>query len=242
MEEKEKKLKKKNKIKVIPLIIVFVSILIIALGGYLLTLIRISNIYIKGNSYINDQEIIEQAKLENYPSFIKTSTNTVKKRLKKNPYIKSVSVNKKLFSTIEIKIEEKKPLFRKDENKLLVLDDGKEVDDNNRYTVPILLNYVPDTKYNNFIKKMNQVDDSVKSEISEIRYYPNNQDDDRFLLNMNDGNLVYLTLTKFKQINYYEDVLEQLDGKKGILYLDSGNHFKVMEENELNIESEVEEK
>ena len=89
---------------------------------------------------------------------------------------------------------------------------------------------------------MNQVDDSVKSEISEIRYYPNNQDDDRFLLNMNDGNLVYLTLTKFKQINYYEDVLEQLDGKKGILYLDSGNHFKVMEENELNIESEVEEK
>jgi len=47
---------------------------------------------------------------------------------------------------------------------------------------------------------------------------------------MNDGNYVYLTLTKFKQINYYEDVLEKLDGKKGILYLDSGNHFKIMEE------------
>ena len=46
---------------------------------------------------------------------------------------------------------------------------------------------------------------------------------------MNDGNYVYLTLTKFKQINYYEDVLEKLDGKKGILYLDSGNHFKIME-------------
>lgn len=242
MEEKEKKYKKKNKIKMIPLIIAFVSILVIALLGYLLTLIKISNIYIKGNTYINDQEIIEQAKLENYPSFIKTSTNTIKKRIKKNPYVKSVSVKKKLFSTIEIKIEEKTPLFRKDDNKLLVLDDGTEVDDNSKYTVPILLNYVPDTKYESFLKKMKQVNESVKSEISEIRYYPNNQDDDRFLLNMNDGNLVYLTLTKFKQINYYEDVLDQLDGKKGILYLDSGNHFKVMEENQVNIESEVEEK
>ena len=46
---------------------------------------------------------------------------------------------------------------------------------------------------------------------------------------MDDGNSVYLTLTKFRMINYYNDVLPQLDGKKGILYLDSGNHFQIME-------------
>ena len=38
-----------------------------------------------------------------------------------------------------------------------------------------------------------------------------------------------LTLTKFEVINYYDDVLGQLEGRKGILYLDSGNHFKIME-------------
>ena len=41
--------------------------------------------------------------------------------------------------------------------------------------------------------------------------------------------MVYLTLTKFKQIEYYNDVLEQLEGRKGILYLDSGNHFQIKE-------------
>ena len=46
---------------------------------------------------------------------------------------------------------------------------------------------------------------------------------------MDDGNSVYLTLTKFEQINYYDEVLPQLEGKKGILYLDSGNHFEIME-------------
>ncbi len=37
----------------------------------------------------------------------------------------------------------------------------------------------------------------------------------RFLLYMDDGNSVYLTLTKFEQINYYDEVLPQLEGKKG---------------------------
>ena len=91
-----------------------------------------------------------------------------------------------------------------------------------------MLNYVPDTKYNTFLNKMSEVTENVKNQISEIRYYPNEQDEDRFLLYMIDGNYVYLTLTKFKQINYYEEVLTKLDGKKGILYLDSGNHFQIM--------------
>ena len=76
---------------------------------------------------------------------------------------------------------------------------------------------------------MNRLDDDILGKISEIEYVPNDYDKDRFLLSMDDGNSVYLTLTKFEMINYYDDVLTQLEGKKGILYLDSGNHFKIME-------------
>ena len=71
--------------------------------------------------------------------------------------------------------------------------------------------------------------DSRQPKISDIEYVPNDYDKDRFLLYMDDGNMVYLTLTKFKQIEYYNDVLEQLEGRKGILYLDSGNHFQIKE-------------
>lgn len=225
--KKEKKVR--VKIKVLPIFITFFIILVLIGSYFLLTNISITNIYIKGNNYLNDQTIIEDAGIEDYPSFIKITKSKIIRKLKKNPYIKSVSVNKKLFGTIEIKVTEYNILFRKEESGMLVLENGKEVNDNNKYIVPILLNYVPDTKYSTFIRKMNDVSENIKTQISEIRYYPNNQDEDRFLLYMSDGNSVYLTLTKFKQINYYEDVLDQLDGKKGILYLDSGNHFKVME-------------
>ena len=223
------KMKKKIKIKFIPLLIALVIICILVLILYLVSSQPISNIYVKGNNYLTDQEILEQAKIENYPSFIKTTISKIKKRLKKNPYIKNAKVSKSLPRIVTIKVEEYNILFRKEENNKIVLEDGKELDDNNKYIVPILLNYVPDTKYQSFLNQMNKITPSIKSLISEIRYYPNQQDEDRFLLHMNDGNLVYLTLTKFNQINYYEDVVDQLEGKKGILFLDSGNHFKVME-------------
>ena len=223
------KKEKKVRLKVVPFLIVLLFLFICIITGYFLLNIKITNIYIKGNNYLSDQVIIEDAHLENYPSFFKTTKTSIKNKLLSNPYIKKVTVNKKLLGIIEIIVEEKNILFRKDDSKLIVLEDGKEVEDNNTYNVPILLNYIPDTKYNTFIKKMNEVNESIEAQISEIRYYPNQQDDDRFLLYMNDGNSVYLTLTKFKQINYYEEVLDQLNGKKGILYLDSGNHFKVME-------------
>lgn len=224
-----KKVKKKIRIRILPIIIIIFILTLLSGSVYLLSLIPIKNIYISGNNYLKDQEIIELAKIENYPSFLKTRTKDMKKNIKKSPYVKSVTIRKKILGIVEIQIEEYNILFRKEENNKIVLEDKEELIDNEKYQVPILLNYIPDTKYDSFIKGMNQVTPSIKNQISEIRYYPNTQDEDRFLLYMNDGNYVYLTLTKFKQINYYEDVLEKLDGKKGILYLDSGNHFKIME-------------
>ena len=76
---------------------------------------------------------------------------------------------------------------------------------------------------------MGDIDKAVLSKISDIEYKPNDYDKDRFLLYMDDGNMVYLTLTKFKTINHYIDVLAQLENHKGVLYLDNGNHFKIME-------------
>ncbi len=224
-----KKVKKKIRIRILPIIIIIFILTLLSGSVYLLSLIPIKNIYISGNNYLKDQEIIELAKIENYPSFLKTRTKDMKKNIKKSPYVKSVTIKKKILGIVEIQIEEYNILFRKEENNKIVLEDKEELIDNEKYQVPILLNYIPDTKYDSFIKEMNQVTPSIKNQISEIRYYPNTQDEDRFLLYMNDGNYVYLTLTKFKQVNYYEDVLEKLDGKKGILYLDSGNHFKIME-------------
>lgn len=224
-----KKIKKKVKIKIIPIIILIFILLIGFFIFNFLIKIPIKNIYIEGNNLLKDQEIIELAGIENYPSFIKTTSSKMEKRILKNQYIKSVSIDKSELFKVKIKVVEHKLLFINKSNNMIVIEDKKEIKNDKNIQLPILNNYVPDTKYTSFVKNMQKVDDETINKISEITYLPNDKDKDRFLLYMNDGNSVYLTLTKWKQINYYEDVVTQLNGKKGILNLDSGNHFEIFE-------------
>ena len=79
-----KKTEKHIKLKILPLLITLLLITLIIVGVYFLTLIPIKNIYITGNNYLTDQEIIELAEIENYPSFLKTTSSKIKKRLKNN--------------------------------------------------------------------------------------------------------------------------------------------------------------
>ena len=71
---------------------------------------------------------------------------------------------------------------------------------------------------------------SILLKISEIEYVPNNVDSERFALKMNDGNLVYITLNKIEKINKYNSIYSSLDGKRGIIYLDSGDYVEIKEE------------
>lgn len=225
------KIKKKKRLKLIP----FLLFVLVITGVFFLVDVlldtRVENIVIKGNKLVTDQQIIDEAGLSNYPSFYKTTSYNIKKALEKNSFIKEVKVKRSFYHVITIEVSEYKVLLKKETTGKLVLENMNEVttDQEIPYTVPRLVNDVPKNKYSKLLKNLLKVKRSVRSSISEFYYDPNEFDKDRFLLYMDDGNSVYLTLTKFRMINYYNDVLPQLDGKKGILYLDSGNHFQIME-------------
>ncbi len=226
----KKKEKKKLKIRWVSFLVAFGIIGLLGAVGWYLSKEPIRNIYVKGNNYLSDEEIIEIAELENYPSFLLTFSFDIQKKIEENPWIESVKIKKKFWGIVRIEVKEREALFEKVEDQIVVLTDGKEIPKEEcRDSVTQLLNYVPDTKYDSLVKQMARIEPSIRYLISEMTYLPNEQDKDRFLLYMTDGNYVYLTLTKFKHINYYEQVLETLEGKKGILYLDSGNHFQIME-------------
>ena len=227
-----KKIVKKKKLKVFRLLLILtvLGVIVFAVDLYLNTSIK--NITIKNTKYLKDDYILYLAGLEDYPSFYYTTSKKIRKKLEKSPYIESVNVKKGFYHTLTITVKENQPLFIYETDKKLIFENKKEVpieDEITLFRVPRLMNYVPNTKYSTFKKNMTKIDKSILGKISEITYLPNEYDKDRFLLYMDDGNSVYLTLTKFKMINYYNDVLKQLEGRKGILYLDSGNHFKVME-------------
>ncbi|MDD2519253.1 MAG: FtsQ-type POTRA domain-containing protein [Bacilli bacterium] len=190
--------------------------------------IPIKNIYIYNNKILSDQQIIELAKIENYPATFKNLSLMIEKRLEKNDYIKEAKVSKKHFTEVHIEITDNYPIFiNRTLNKTILLD-GKTVD--KKFPIPTLINIVPDTKYDLFLEKMKLIDRHILPRISEIEYDPNDVESNRFLFYMNDGNYVYLTLDKFSSINSYLEIIKNFENKKGILYLDYGNHFTIIDD------------
>ena len=222
---------KKKKLRLLPFLIFIIVIAVIVFVCLFVLDTKVKNIIITGNEVLSDDDIIELAGLTDYPSFYKTLNLTMKNNLKENPLIESVDINRSFYHIIEIDVKEYNILYKREDNGKYVLENKKEVtlDKETPYTIPRLINTIPKKILDRFIKYYKRVDLGIREKISEIKYDPNEFDEERFLLYMDDGNSVYITITKFERLNYYNEVLPQLDGKKGYLYLDSGNHFQIMQ-------------
>ncbi len=223
-----KKIKVKVKTKKLNLVrtIIFICILlcIIFSVAYLLHL-PVKNIYITGNNIIKDKEIIEQSGLEKYPPFINTYFINLKNKILKNDYIKNVKIKRKIFNKIYIEVEEYKPVaIYKDK---IILSNKKQVKNNNSFEyLPYITNNI-DSIYDEFVESFSKVDNNVLAKISHIEYSPNEVDKERFVLYMIDSNYVYITLSKINKVNKYNSILKELDNKKGIIYLDSGDYVEI---------------
>ena len=149
----------------------------------------------------------------------------IESNLLKNDYIKNVGIKRKIPSKIYIHVEEYKPIAIYKDN--LILSSKKMV--SNDYKI----NYVPyisneiDNIYDKFVESFNKVDSDILFKISHIEYVPNDVDKERFILYMIDSNYVYITLSKIEKINKYNSIVNKLEGKKGIIYLDSGDYVEI---------------
>jgi cell division protein FtsQ len=188
---------------------------------------KTKNILILNNNYYTDEQIIETCGIENYPKFIMLNRNKIKNKLKTLDLIKDVKITKKLDFSLEIEVTEKKLLYYiRSENKYMT-SSGEAYKLDNVVGIPTLINYVPENIEASFIKEFSEIDSNIINMISEIEYNKNTYDDKRFLLYMNDGNEVYITISRIDLLNKYIDIVKKLNNKHGILYLDSGNYFEI---------------
>ena len=221
---------KKRKLNFLKVIIFILIIYLLIHAGLYLSNINVKNIVIKNTNYLSDTEVIKIAGLADYPSFFRTITRKIEKKLEEEPLIKEADVKRKWGFIFELNIKEEKILYKRRNDNVYVLGSGEEISiKNNLSGVATLINYTPKNISKKLNKKLNEIDSNILNKISEIEYAPNKTDEERFLLYMNDGNQVYITLTKTDELNYYVDIVKKLGGKKGILNLDSGSYFEVKE-------------
>lgn len=210
--------------RLIIFLVIFILIILVTLKVLFL---RISNIYVYGNVFLSDQEIIELADLSNYPISLFNMTSSIESKVSKSQYISSAKVRKKNFTEVYIDVIENRPLFYDESTSKTVFSDGSS--STMIFNVPSLTNSVDSSVYEEFLKQLSLIDLTVFNNISEIEYTPNNVDKELFLFSMNDGNYIYANIDRFVSINKYFDMVVNFNNHKGILYLDSGEYFKILE-------------
>lgn len=225
-----KKNKKKKKLNIIKLLVFILIFYIIIYSIYSLFNMKIRNIVIKGNTYLKDYEIIEQANIKDYPPMLTLNKNKTINKLKELDLISDATIKKSFDFTLTIEIVEKKIILEYDNN--YYLSDGSKIKGSYLGT-PTLVNYVPEGTLKKFLNEMEKLDYDIINSISEIEYSPtknsdgNITDEDIFIFKMNDGMIVYISTDKIDIMNKYQKIYASLGDKKGILHLDKGNYLEV---------------
>lgn len=225
-----KKNKKKKKLNIIKLLVFILIFYIIIYSIYSLLNMKIRNIVIKGNTYLKDYEIIEQANIKDYPPMLTLNKNKTINKLKELDLISDATIKKSFDFTLTIELVEKKIILEYDNN--YYLSDGSKIKGSYLGT-PTLVNYVPEGTLKKFLNEMGKLDYDIINSISEIEYSPtknsdgNITDEDIFIFKMNDGMIVYISTDKIDIMNKYQKIYASLGDKKGILHLDKGNYLEV---------------
>lgn len=221
---------KRKRLNIKRTLVVILVLYILGYFGYTLINHPIKHIEISGNNLVSDAEIIRIAKLKDYPSMMKYSSNTIEKNIKSINLINDVEVKKWFDNIIKIKVEENKMLFYYESTDKIALSNGNIIKNEykNIYGIPVFINNLKSDLMSDFIKGFSKLETNIISEINEIEYYPKYSEDnkkliseDRFKILMNDGNTIIANTKTVEVINKYNTIYASLGDKKGTINLDS---------------------
>jgi len=246
-----KKQKKKMKLKVKNLVLILVILLIVIAAFFYLMNIKIKNIYITGTTNIEDIDIIEAANISSYPSIYKLNLRKIKKSINEIPLVEDVKIKRNIFGKITFEITEYKILFYYKYNNKYITSKGVELDYNENYLgYPTLINFTPDTIFNNLVTGLDKIDYNILFLINEIEYAPYKSEDgttidnNRFTLTMNDSNTVYIDTPNIKNLNQYPTIIASpgMSDTKGEIYLDTMSDDRILFKSYDTIKKEQEDK
>jgi len=234
---KQKRKQKENRQLITFVFIFFILILIII---YLQTpLSKVSNIQVNGAINVSGQTIKKLSGITNETSFWKINEDEVIEQIKKHEQIKEVQIEKKLPSTVIIKVVEYERVayVLTDSVFYPILENGGFLEKETSLKVPdapILTDWDDPELIQKMAQQLKKLPSSIVNAISEIHHTPVQTDNEQITVYMNDGYEVIATISTFaKKMKSYPLIVSQLDPSiKGIIHIDVGSYFEAYNKEE----------
>ena len=230
MVKKQQTKKKRLKLRVKVLFKILLFLGLVALSFYYLKELKIKNIYITGNDSVKDVTIIETLGIKDYPKIYNLKIKKLEKQLETLPLIDYANIKRNIFGKLTIEVVETKILFHYQYNNKYITANNKSIEDDISYIgVPRLINFTPDTVFDDLVAGLNKIDYDIVKMINELEYTPYKSqegvtiDNNLFTLSMNDGNIVKIDTVNIKNLNQYKTIYTSLEMNKTkrVVYLDT---------------------
>jgi cell division protein FtsQ len=250
LEDRIPKLKQQRRQRANRRLVIYVSVFFVLIIGILYfqsPYSHISDIVVKGNRYVLNEEIVSLSGLSNETSFWNVEKDKISKRIRTNEQIKGVTVIKKFPSIVVIDvIEQSRVGYAMNDGQYdPILEDGTILQSNKGEGIPadapILMNWKSGSALQEMASELTIIPSAISSLISEIHHTPTETDPFHITLFMNDGREVSSTIYDFsKKIKAYPSIVSQIDpGLLGVIHLEVAYYFEAYESEIQNEQEEV---
>jgi cell division protein FtsQ len=223
---------KANRRLIIYLSIFFLLLLIVVYFQSDLSLVK--KVTVKGNYFVADEKIIEKSLIRSETKFFNVSQEEIENRLASISEIKSVSIDKKFYNHIVIKVEEFQRVgyFKKDNSYYPMLENGKMLvpleKDERPVNAPVIVSWDDPEQLESMGRELQKLPEGIIHRISEIKHTTDNKNSSKLTLFMTDGNKVITTVSNFSEkLANYPALINQLKkDDKGTFYLGISTRFE----------------
>lgn len=221
---KEKRRKRRERQRRIQLSVFGVLIALIALIIlYMFTPIsRIDQVRIKGTQHVDNSEVKKALNINKKTKIYTLSKGKAIAKLKKNPYVKNVEINRQFPNDIEVKvteyqlvglIEEKGKYYPVLDNDHILKDDNQKIPED----APVISGF-SQSKRAKIIQALSEMKPDIRSSISEVEYADDKENQNQIKLFMKDNIQVLGNISMISdKLKYYPEMSKALERD------DSGN-------------------
>jgi cell division protein FtsQ len=237
IEDRIPKLKEHRKQKANRRLIFYLSfffLLLMVVVYFQSDLSHVKAVTVEGNYFVTDKEILDKCLVSTSTKFLNVSEEKIQKRLEPISEISSVTVEKKFYNHIVIKVKEFQRVgyFKKDNTYYPMLENGRMLEPLKKNERPVNAPVIVSWKNPELLESMAQelqiLPEGIIHRISEIKLTPDSSSLDKLTLFMTDGNKVVTTIAKFSErLSNYPALIGQIKpDEKGTFYLGISTRFE----------------
>lgn len=206
----------------------------------LLPINRVNEIRVAGNNMVSSEEIIQASKLHHLDRIdrVYAQEKDIKKMMKKSlPMLDTITFERQNWQSLKMNVTEFDMIALMENEGILtpvlssgdlLIFDGENVDGQDlKDYLPLLVDFDQKSKISDLANNaLRNLDSQVLNNIDKITYNQDPTKQNAIVVSMKDGNEVHAIINTFAhKMSYYPQMVNQLEGRKGIINLEVGAYF-----------------